>query len=130
MIKQLFLALAQRLRPTSMGSQDCGFGPTITHQCKPADSLDELRERVWWTLSNCDQPSCARLATQITHAPDAMALWALRTDVFQCVAQSYGQAHAIKQIEQLQLSFAGWLPNKVLARSSEFAHSGFRVSRR
>ncbi len=130
MIKQLLSSIAQQLRPARIGADRSGFGPTLALNSKPADSLDDLRECMWWTLSSCDQPTCGRLATQITHAPDAMGLWALRSEVFQCIAQSQGQTHAIERMEQLQRSFAGWLPDKVLARSSEFGHAGFRSSKR
>ncbi len=130
MIKQFFSYVAQQLRPGHPQAEGSGFGATIALNSKPAESLDDLRERVWWTLSNCDQPNCSRLATQIIHAQDAASLWALRSDMFQCIAQSRGQAYAIERIEDLQRSFVGWLPSSVLARSSEFGQSGFRASTR
>lgn len=130
MFKKFLSTLAQQLSAQRVGSDLAGFESTVTLNSKPADSLDDLRERVWLTLSSCDEPNCNRLATQITHANDAAALWALRSDVFQCIARTHGQTHAIERIAQLQSSFAGWLPDKVLAQSSEFGNSGFPPSRR
>jgi hypothetical protein len=120
MIKR-FLSVVRR--QLSTGNPLSRFRETVVLDSQPADSLDELRERMWWLISDCDGPASSLVSTQITHADLPEDLWALRGAVFQCVAQAYSQAEAIDRLNRLSRAFYGWMPDKMLMPDSKFVPS-------
>jgi hypothetical protein len=76
--------------------------------------LPVIQEQLASTLHDCDSSRSHRLAQRVHSARTASELWALRSDVHQCIAQIHNQAEASNRINGLATAFRGWVPERQL----------------
>jgi hypothetical protein len=74
------------------------------------DELSELRQSVVVTLHGCSDQTAQRLAQRVRIARSSQDLWVLRSDLYQCIAQTHSQTEAVKRINSLIEAFEGWIP--------------------
>ncbi len=80
--------------------------------CLPLTDIQlSLRE----ALAGCHGLQADRLHYKIVRAETPAELWALRSDLHQCIAQSHTESVAALRINGLSLVFAGWVPAAQLA---------------
>lgn len=77
-----------------------------------ADIQFSLRE----TLVGCHGVRADRLLYKIDIAKTPAELWALRSDLHQCIAQDHSEGIAANRINGLSAVFAGWIPAAQLVK--------------
>lgn len=90
------------------------FGaPPLRHrQSIDTAQLAEIQRHLIETLDGCEGVRADRLRFYIDNAKTAAALWALRSDLHQCIAQTHTESVAAVRINRLSPVFAGWVPTK------------------
>ena len=85
-----------------------------------ADIQRSLRE----VLAGCQGVRVDRLMHKINTAKTPAELWALRSDLHQCIAQIHTEAEAAHRINGLSAVFKGWIPAAHLTK----IHPDFKPS--
>ena len=67
-------------------------------------------------LRGCEGVRADRLMYKIDNAKTPAELWALRSDLHQCVAQAHTESVAALRINDLSEIFVGWVPAVQLAK--------------
>ncbi len=76
-------------------------------------------------LRGCKGISADRLMYKIDNAKTPSELWALRSDLHQCIAQAHTESVAALRINGLIQVFVGWVPDAQLAKiQPDFKPSG------
>lgn len=86
-----------------------------------ADIQLSLRE----ALSGCHGVRTDRLFYKIDMVTTPAELWALRSDLHQCIAQAHTEGIAAHRINGLSVVFAGWIPDVQLVK----IQPGFKPSK-
>ena len=85
-----------------------------------ADIQRSLRE----VLDGCQGVRVDRLLYKINTAKTPAELWALRSDLYQCVAQIHTEGEAAHRIDGLSAVFKRWIPAEQLTK----IHRDFKPS--
>ena len=78
--------------------------------------LPEIRQSLRQALDGCNGVGSDRLLYNIHIAKTPTELWALRSDLHQCIAQVHTESVATQRINALNQVFAGWVPAEQLAK--------------
>ena len=73
-------------------------------------SLADIQNSLRGALVGCHGVRADRLLYKIDTAKIPAELWALRSDLHQCIAQVHGEGIAGHRIDALSVVFAGWIP--------------------
>lgn len=85
---------------------------------RPQGRLDEIRQRMLAQLGAvADAQQRAGLAVRIKSAADSEALWALRRDWMQMLAETQGELLARQRMSEVSFMFAGMLDREQHARA-------------
>lgn len=79
-------------------------------------TLEQIRDRLYQTLSDCKDMSAQRAIYRINVAATPPELWLLRSDLHQCIARVHDQAEATRRINAVLDAFEGWVPPQQLTR--------------
>jgi hypothetical protein len=87
-------------------------------QPKPAIGapLVDIQHGLREALSGCHGVRADRLLYKIDMAKTPAELWALRSDLHQCIAQVHTESVAALRINDLSLVFTGWVPAEQLTK--------------
>ncbi len=72
--------------------------------------LSTIRAEVLATLGDCHCDRSQHLANRVMRARTPDDLWTLRSDIHQCISQTYTQSEASSRINRLAPLFKGWVP--------------------
>ena len=105
--------MSHALKPLAVVAQAVGRhfgGPRV------ADSADltRIRAAMLERVIDCDIKTVRRVRMQLASATSAVQLWLLRSEVYQAVAERFGQAEATARIDSLRPLFRGFVPSKQL----------------
>ena len=102
------------------------FGAS-TRPTKPAVGvpLGDIQLSLRASLDGCSGIRADRLLFKINSAKTPAELWALRSDLHQCIAQVHSECVAAQRINDLAQIFVGWVPAAQLAN----IHPEFKPSR-
>ena len=81
-----------------------------------AAELGLLREKMGSLVLDCELRVARRVRAHLDSAHTVMHLWLLRAEVYQAVAERFGQAEATRRIERLAPAFDGLLPPRQRSR--------------
>lgn len=97
-------------------------------QPKPAIGapLAEIQLSLREALGGCQGVRADRLHYKIDMAKTPAELWALRSDLHQCIAQVHSESVAALRINEVSRVFAGWVPAAQLAK----IHPDFKPSQK
>ena len=98
--------ILQRLFGTSKGK------PAPIPGLPLADIQRSMRE----VLDGCGGVRVDRLLYKINTTKTPVALWALRSDMHQCIAQIHTEGEATHRINGLNTVFKGWIPAAQLTK--------------
>ena len=88
------------------------FGAPKTTTPRPAKKpLPDIQHSLRDALTGCNGVSADRLFYKIDVAQTPADLWALRSDLHQCIAQVHSEGIAAQRINQVNAVFAGWIPS-------------------
>lgn len=87
-------------------------------QPKPAIGapLADIQQCLREALSGCQGVRADRLLYKIDIAKTPAELWALRSDLHQCIAQVHTERVAAQRVNALSSVFAGWIPAAQLTK--------------
>lgn len=88
--------------------------------------LAEIQLSLREALAGCHGVRTDRMLYKIDSAKTPAELWALRSDLHQCIAQVHTESVAALRINDLSQVFAGWIPAAQLAK----IHPDFKPSQR
>lgn len=83
---------------------------SLAEAVAPGGTLDVIRSAMILIVSPCSEAHQARAHYQIGHATSIMALWLLRADLFNYLAQNVGEAEAMRRVDGLLPLFASAVP--------------------
>ena len=75
-------------------------------------------------INDCDDERALQIRYKIDLAQTPMQLWALRSDVHQCIARLHSERVAAARVNEIAAMFVGWIPDSQLTR----IQPGFRTS--
>jgi hypothetical protein len=87
-------------------------GPHAAVRATLADIQNSLRQ----ALIDCSDSCSRRLLYRIGLAKVPADLWALRGDMYQCIAQTHTESTAVQRINELVKLFEGWVSDRHLAK--------------
>ncbi len=73
--------------------------------------LPAIQQEMLATLQDCPCDRSGQLEQRIQSARTPADLWMLRSDVHQCISQTYTQTEASARINSLAPLFKGWVPD-------------------
>jgi hypothetical protein len=79
-------------------------------------SLADIQLNLREALAGCHGVRADRLLYKIDMAKTPGELWALRSDLHQCIAQSHTEGVAAYRINGLSAVFQGWIPSAQLIK--------------
>ena len=86
--------------------------------------MAQIQQALRDALHDCADVRCQRVSYNIGQAKTPVELWALRSDLHQCIAQTHSERVAAARINDIATVFEGWIPASQLAR----IQPGFRHS--
>lgn len=86
--------------------------------------LAQIKQALRETISDCTDVRSHRASFKIDQARTASDLWALRSELHQCIARLHSERVAAARINDMATLFTGWLPASQLTR----IQPGFRTS--
>lgn len=89
-------------------------------------SMAQLQQALHDTVQDCGEQRATRIRYRIDKARTPQDLWALRSDMHQCLAQFHSERVAAARINDVAMMFAGWIPASQLTR----IQPGFRTSKK
>jgi hypothetical protein len=93
------------------------FGASTRKQTRTSGApLENIQHSLRKTLAGCSGIRADRLLYQIELAKTPAELWALRSDLHQCIAQARTESVAAERINGLISVFAGWVPSAQLSK--------------
>lgn len=78
--------------------------------------LADIQQTLRQTLSGCNGTRSQRLHYKIDIAKTPVDLWALRSDLHQCIAQVHTESVAAQRINDMASMFKGWVPAAQLTK--------------
>ena len=75
-----------------------------------AAELEQIRRRMGEQVLDCELKTARGVRSQLEGARTAMQLWLLRSEIYQAVADQFGQPEAQRRVDRLAPLFAGLLP--------------------
>ena len=91
---------------------------------KQKPSMAQIQQALHAAVSDCHDVRGQRTRYKIDIAKTPAELWALRSDLHQCIAQLHSERVAAARINDLAVMFEGWIPASQLTR----IQPGFRTS--
>ncbi len=86
--------------------------------------MAQIQQALRDALHDCADVRGQRVSYNIDQAKTPVELWALRSDLHQCIAQTHSERVATARINDMAAMFEGWIPASQLAR----IQPGFRHS--
>ena len=101
------------------------FG-ALTRKPAPISGLPlaDIQRNLCEALYECQGVRVDRLLYKINTAKTPAELWALRSDLHQCIAQIHTEGEAAHRINGLSAVFKGWIPGTQLTK----IHPDFKPS--
>ncbi len=97
-----------------------------TPQAVPRLSMVEIQQALRSAAHDCTDVRGRRIQYKIDHSKTPAELWALRSDLHQCIAQTHSERIATARINDVAAVFEGWIPAPQLIR----IQPGFRNSQK
>ena len=79
-------------------------------------SLLQIQQALGSALHDCTGVRRQRIQYRIDNSKTPAELWALRSDLHQCIAQTHSERVATARINDVATAFEGWLPASQLIR--------------
>ena len=83
--------------------------PTLADPAHSGSALASARNAVLLCVHDCPAGSARLLQQKIQRAHSHRELWALRSEVYHCVALQHHQAMASDRLQSLDSHFEGWV---------------------
>jgi hypothetical protein len=96
----------------------------IKNRGRHKTSLSDIKTSLREAVQDCTYARSQSVGYKIDNAKTPAELWALRSDLHQCIAQHHSERVAAARINDLAILFEGWLPASQLTR----IQPGFRTS--
>jgi hypothetical protein len=93
-------------------------------EVKQKPSMAQIQLALNAAVSDCHDVRGQRIRYKIEIAQTPVDLWALRSDLHQCIAQHHSERVAAARINDVAELFEGWIPANQLTR----IQPGFRTS--
>ena len=97
---------------------------TSTQQATQKLSLVQIQQAMHSSVHDCTDVRSQRVQYKINNSKTPAELWALRSDLHQCIAQTHSERVATARINDMMIVFEGWIPAPQLIR----IQPGFRSS--
>jgi hypothetical protein len=91
---------------------------------KTKPSMAQIQQALNDAINDCQDVRGQRIRYKIETAKTPADLWALRSDLHQCIAQQHSERVAAARINDAAMMFEGWVPASQLIR----IQPGFRTS--
>lgn len=72
--------------------------------------LTKIQQGMRHVINDCSDLRCRRMSFRINQAQTPADLWALRSDLHQCIAQLHTESEAALRINDMASMFEGWIP--------------------
>ncbi len=89
-------------------------------------SMVQIQQALRSAAHDCTGVYGQRIQYKIDHSKTPVELWALRSDLHQCIAQAHSERVATTRINDLATVFEGWIPANQLIK----IQPGFRNSQK
>ncbi len=99
---------------------------TSTPQAAPRQSMVQIQQALHSAAHDCVGVRGQRIQYKINQSKTPAELWALRSDLHQCIAQTHSERVATERINNVAAVFEGWIPAHQLIR----IQPGFRNSQK
>ena len=101
--------MMQTLRPLAQAALNVGRRFTGPRPATLAD-MAHIRRVMGEQVLDCELRVARRVRAHLDGASSVMQLWLLRAEIYQAVADEFGQPEAMRRVERLAPLFDGLLP--------------------
>ena len=92
------------------------FGTPSALPSVPNAPLADIQQAMREVLDGCNGTPTQRMLYKIDIARKPADLWALRSDLHQCIAQTHTESVAAQRVNSLACLFEGWVPAAQLTK--------------
>ena len=101
--------MIQSLKPLAQAALNVGRFVTGPRTATTAD-MARIRRAMGEQVLDCELRVARRVRAHLDGASSVMQLWLLRAEIYQAVADEFGQPEAMRRVERLAPLFDGLLP--------------------